>query len=295
MKAGIRLPLPTIRGFLAYCLIVKGTMLSLDKPTGTQTLDRENPVFAPPFLGVRYSQMVLLDEIIGYINRGALIRDRWQLAPYPGEGDTSFAARSLGLFQERMLSVRSQDLLEPKVAYGFFPVNSAGDELIVWEDDSRRKERLRLPLHRQTPELRIADFFKPEGVADYAAFQITTLGDRISSQTPSLYAGEVRQSFIDLYGLSLAMLEAFNEYWHRRIRYEWGFGFEDGPSLLLVFDHFYRGERYSLTESTLAGSVVELLDAGQIAVHGAGAVLHPELAAVSLVCHHPQAMPATVE
>ena len=41
------------------------------------------------------------------------------------------------------------------------------------------------------------------------------------------------------------MTEALAELWHRRIREEWGFADEDGPSLAGLFRQQYRGSRYS--------------------------------------------------
>ena len=41
------------------------------------------------------------------------------------------------------------------------------------------------------------------------------------------------------------MAEALAEYWHRRIREEWGFADEDGPNLTGLFRQQYRGGRYS--------------------------------------------------
>ena len=41
------------------------------------------------------------------------------------------------------------------------------------------------------------------------------------------------------------MAEALAEFWHRRIREEWGFADEDGPSLHGLFRQKYRGGRYS--------------------------------------------------
>ena len=48
-----------------------------------------------------------------------------------------------------------------------------------------------------------------------------------------------------LHGLGVEMAEALAEYWHRRIREEWGFADEDGPSLAGLFRQQYRGGRYS--------------------------------------------------
>ena len=41
------------------------------------------------------------------------------------------------------------------------------------------------------------------------------------------------------------MAEALAEYWHRRIREEWGFVDEDGPTIGGLFRQQYRGGRYS--------------------------------------------------
>ena len=271
--------------------------LTVDKTSRHPGIDERSPVAAPPFVGARFVQMVLLDEIIGYINRAQLIHGLWRLTPEPAESETDFAMRSLDLFQERMAAARSQDLLQPQVAYGFFPVNRVGSELIIWSDESRTTEQLRLSFDRQDAAANrgVADFFQPVGQPDHVALQITTMGSRISSRTPLLYAGAIRESYVALHALALALLEAFNEYWHRRIRYEWGFGFEDGPSLNLLFSGFYRGARFSLTDhlapATVA-QVIDLLDAGQIDVTAGDYGLRPELTAVNLITHHRKAVAA---
>ena len=75
-----------------------------------------------------------------------------------------------------------------------------------------------------------------------------------------------------LHGLSVEMTEALAELWHRRIREEWGFADEDGPSLAGLFRQQYRGSRYSwgypacpdLEEQT---KLAELLEIDRIGVH----------------------------
>lgn len=275
-------------------------MMTVAATGSTRHIDQDFEVFSPPILASRAVTMVLLDEIVGYLNRGALFRDRWRLQPEAGENDRDFAVRALDVFQERMRSIRHQDLLAPQVAYGYFPVNRDGDHLIFWEDDTRHRVGTRVAFRRQSEGARrsVVDYFKPVGEPDYAAVQFTTMGSRLSSRTHLLYAGEMRQSYESLYALGLALLEAFDEYWHRRVRYEWGFGFDDGPSLNLVLDGYYRGARFSLLEhldgaglNTVAG----LVNANQIgiAVSGSGTTLQPELTAASLIAQHPQAAPFT--
>ena len=51
----------------------------------------------------------------------------------------------------------------PAVVWGYFAVNSEGDDLVVWKDDDRTHEWLRFtfPRQRKDPFLCISDFFRP--------------------------------------------------------------------------------------------------------------------------------------
>ena len=67
------------------------------------------------------------------------------------------------------------------------------------------------------------------------------------------------------------MAEALAEYWHRRIREEWGFADEDGPTLAGLFRQQYRGGRYSWGYPACPDledneKVAELLDADRIGI-----------------------------
>ncbi len=81
--------------------------------------------------------------------------------------------------------------------------------------------------------------------ADYAAFCVVTMGGAVSEATASLFAENRYTEYLHLHGLGVEMAEALAEYWHRRIREEWGFAGEDGPSLAGLFRQQYRGGRYS--------------------------------------------------
>jgi 5-methyltetrahydrofolate--homocysteine methyltransferase len=93
------------------------------------------------------------------------------------------------------------------------------------------------------------------------------------------------------------MAEALAELWHLRIRREWGFADQDGPTLTGLFRQQYRGGRYSWgypacpdLEDNL--TVAELLDAKRIGIDvgaATGYQYHPEQTTSALICHHPQA------
>ncbi len=268
-------------------------------PVRAPTVAADNPLFAPPFVGSRVAKGIPLDDIAAYLNETALFRNQWGFRPEPGEDDTAFKDRVRGLLREQMAEAKSAQLLLPQVAWGHFPANADGDDLVVYKDESRSAEWMRFTFPRQVedPWLCISDFFRPTGSADedYATFQVVTMGQRISEETARLFAADEYQRYLYLHGLGVEMAEALAEYWHRRIREELGYASEDGPSLAGLFRQKYRGGRYSWGYPACPdlednAKVVELLGAERIGVEVSdGFQLHPEQSTTAIICHHPQA------
>ena len=275
--------------------------LSGEQPDRSPEVSLDNVVFAPPFLGTRVVKGIPLDEVAAYLNLTALYRNQWQFRPENGEDDAAFKARLRPLLSERLAAVREEDLLVPQVVYGYFPANSDGDDLVLWRDDGRSAERMRFTLPRQTesPWLSVADFFRPaaSGEHDYAAFHIVTMGPRASQRAAELFAADRYRDYLFLHGLGVEMAEALAEYWHRRIRVEWGFGDEDGPTLHGLFRQQYRGGRYSWGYPACPDlednvKVAELLGAERLGIvvgEDTGYQFHPEQTTSAIVAHHPQA------
>ena len=257
------------------------------------------PIFTPPFLGARVAKGVSLDEIAGYINETALFRNQWQFRPESGEKDDEFKTRIRPTLRAELDGAKSGGWLVPAVAYGYFPVNAEGDDLIVWTDDDRRSERCRFNFPRQQKDrfLCISDFFRPveSGDADYAGFHVVTVGSEATAREQELFAANHYQEYLLCHGLSVEMTEALAELWHRRIREEWGFAAEDGPSLAGLFRQKYRGSRYSWGYPACPDledqeKLVDLLDVDRI-----GVVLteefqfEPEQSTSAIIVPHPEA------
>ena len=192
-------------------------------------------------------------------------------------------------------------MLVPQVVYGYFAVNGEGQDLIVWKDESRTAEwlRFRFPRQKVEPYLCIADFFRPvdSGEGDVAAFHIVTMGAAVSEATAALFSENRYQDYLFLHGLGVEMAEALAEYWHWRIRDEWGFASEDGPSLAGLFRQQYRGGRYSWGYPACPdlednAKVAELLEADRIGLvvnEETGWQYQPEQTTSAIICHHPRA------
>ncbi len=270
-------------------------------PARSPEVTTDNPVFVPPFLGSKVVKGIPLDDIAAYLNETALFRNQWQFRPQKGESDGDFKARIRPTLREQLAKAKAGDVLVPQVVYGYFPANAEGQDLIIWKDESRSAEwmRFRFPRQSTEPWLCIADFFRPvdSGEADFAAFHIVTMGPRVSELTAELFATDRYQEYLLLHGLGVEMAEALAEYWHRRIREEWGFAAEDGPTLAGLFRQQYRGGRYSWGYPACPDlednvKVAELLDAGRIGIavsEETGFQYQPEQTTSAIICHHPQA------
>ena len=272
-----------------------------DLPRRSPEVVSDNEVFVPPFLGSRVVKGISLDEIAEYVNETALFRNQWQYRPLDGETDDDFKARIRPELREQLAQAKASGILVPQLVYGYFPANGDGNDVVIWTDESRTTERMRFsyPRQNEAPYLCIADFFRPveSGDVDYAAFHIVTMGAKVSEAAAELFAKNEYQQYLVVHGLGVEMAEALAEYWHHRIRKEWGFVNEDGPTLHGLFRQQYRGGRYSwgypacpdLEDNAKVG---ELLEAGRIGItvsEETGWQYQPEQTTSAIICHHPRA------
>jgi 5-methyltetrahydrofolate--homocysteine methyltransferase len=261
----------------------------------------DNPVFVPPFLGSKVVKGIALDDIAAYLNETALFRNQWQFRPESGESDDEFKARIRPVLRQQLAAATADGILVPQVVYGYFAASGDGDDLVIWKDETRTAEwtRFSYPRQQTEPWLCIADFVRPidSGELDYVAFHIVTMGAAVSERTAELFAADEYQDYLLLHGLGVEMAEALAEMWHHRIRQEWGFADEDGPTLQGLFRQQYRGGRYSWGYPAcpdLADNVkvAELLGADRLGIEVSeetGYQYHPEQTTSAIILHHPRA------
>jgi 5-methyltetrahydrofolate--homocysteine methyltransferase len=282
-----------------------------DLPARSPSVELDNTIPRPPFLGTKVVKGVSLDEIAEYINETALFRNQWQFRPEAladgtHETDDEFKARIRPTLRAQLAAAKASGVLVPQVVYGYFAVNADGDDLVVWSDESRTAAlgRFHYPRQHVEPFLCIADFFRPrvmpdgsDGEVDFAAFHIVTMGAPVSEAAAELFAANEYQRYLLLHGIGVEMAEALAELWHRRIRTEWGFVADDGPTLGGLFRQQYRGGRYSWGYPACPdlqdnATVAELLGAGRLGIEVSeetGWQYQPEQTTSAIICHHPKA------
>ena len=265
-------------------------------------INTDGPVPDVPFLGTEVIKGIPLADYAAYLDERALFMGQWGLKPTRGNGGASYeelveteGRPRLRMWLERM---QTEGLLEAAVVYGYFRCVSSGNDLIVLGPDEQTElERFSFPRQRRDRRLCLADFFKPlgSGQADVVAFQLATVGSRVSAATAELFAKNAYREYLELHGLSVQLAEALAEYWHARVRRELGLAGSDPEDLDGFFRVGYRGARYSIgypacPDLADRAKMVRLLEPSRIGVELSEEMqLHPEQSTDAIVVHHPEA------
>ncbi|HEY4314201.1 MAG TPA: methionine synthase [Actinomycetes bacterium] len=263
----------------------------------------DNPVPAPPFWGSRVVKGVPLADYASLLDERATFMGQWGLRSSRGAGPTyeelveTEGRPRLRMWLER---VQAEHLLEAAVVYGYFPVVSEGDDLVLLAEpsiDAAERFRFTFPRQRHGRHLCLADFFRPResGEVDVLGVQLVTMGSRIAEVTSDLFAADAYRDYLELHGLSVQLTESLAEYWHKRMRAELGYSGEDPDRPEDYFDLRYRGARFSFGYGACPdledrAKLVELLEPERIGVKLSEEFqLHPEQSTDALVLHHPEA------
>jgi 5-methyltetrahydrofolate--homocysteine methyltransferase len=259
---------------------------------GRSDVATDVPVPMPPFWGTRLHRGVALDEILPLLNTTALFRNQWGY----GRDDTEVAAAAL---RQTVELARTESLLAPQVAYGYFACNGDGDDVVIYDapDSDTVVARWSFPRQSSARRLCIADFFRPadSGERDVIALQCVTVGDRITQRAAELFAADRYTEYLYLHGLGVETAEALAEHWHARVRAELDIAGADAATPRELFRQGYQGSRYSFgyaacPDLEMRAPLVELLGAERIGVELSESFqLHPEQSTDAFVVHHPQA------
>jgi 5-methyltetrahydrofolate--homocysteine methyltransferase len=210
---------------------------------------------APTFTGVRAFDGYPLDDLVPCIDWSPFFRS-WDLAgSYPRLLDDPVvgeAARSLYRDAQAMLErIVTQGWLDARACIGFWPCESVGDDLVLYADAERERERavlhtLRQQLHRDRGRrnLALADFVAPRGsgVADYLGAFVVTTGHGVEERAARFERAHDDYSAIMLKALADRLAEAFAERMHQRVRTElWGYAPDEGLDNAALIDEAYRG------------------------------------------------------
>ncbi|MEM9412759.1 MAG: vitamin B12 dependent-methionine synthase activation domain-containing protein, partial [Planctomycetota bacterium] len=136
--------------------------------------------------------------------------------------------------------------------YGFWPANSDGDSVIVYEGESRTKELTMFHMLRQQWQRKgidqfrsLADYIAPvaSGRQDYIGGFAVTTGYGCDELAEKFRADHDDYNAIMVAALADRLAEAFAEYMHKKARAAWGFGASENLDNESLIREKYRGIR----------------------------------------------------
>jgi len=249
-----------------------------------------NPIPAPPFWGTKVLRDIPLDEVFALLDLDELYRLQWG-ARGSGEQYHQTVKNEFEPVLERLKADASTNgWLRPQAVYGYFPAQSSGNAVIVYDPEAyalngekREIARFSFPRMVGRERLCLADYVRAteSGDVDVLPLQIVTVGNEATSHFEKLQgANEYSEAFY-AHGISVEAAEAVAEWLHRRVkdelqittgkRYSWGYG--ACPDL---DDHTVVFKLLPATEA-LGMSLTEAFQ------------LLPEQSTAAVIMHHPEA------
>ncbi|MBK9244157.1 MAG: methionine synthase [Burkholderiales bacterium] len=215
----------------------------------------------PKFIGRRLFRNYDLAMIAKYVDWGPFFQT-WDLhGRFPqilADEVVGEHARQVFAEGEKMLErIIAERWLTANGALAFFPVNSVGDDIEIYTDESRRRllftwhglrQQTRKPVidGRPNPNQCLSDFIAPKatGIADYIGLFAVTGGIGLEAREAIFQAKHDDYGAIMLKAIADRLAEAFAELLHERVRRDlWGYAFGEDLTGEQLIREGYRGIR----------------------------------------------------
>jgi 5-methyltetrahydrofolate--homocysteine methyltransferase len=253
----------------------------------------DNAIPPAPFYGTRVIRDIPLDEVFELLDLDELYRLQWGGRGSGEQFDATVRNEFRPTLERLTAQAKREGWLVPQAVYGFFPVQSDANDLVVYDpaayqsDGASLREiaRFHFPRQEGRERLCLADYFRStqSSDVDVVALQVVTVGDAATRRFDTLqHAGEYTVAFYS-HGLAVEAAEATAEWMHRKIRrdlglsgaqgkrYSWGYGAcPDLDDHAAVFKLLPAEEALGMT----------LTSAFQLV---------PEQSTAALIVHHPHA------
>lgn len=216
----------------------------------------EEQALKPPFWGTKIlrEDEIPFEQIFAYLDRNALFAGQWQLRKNQNQSreeyDQIIQSKAEPVLKEWIERIKAEDLLSPRVAYGYFPCGRDGNSVVIYDpaNPSKCLGRFELPRQRSGNRYCIADFYRDldnQSATDVIPMQAVTMGESATAFAKELFKADRYSDYLYFHGLGVQLAEALAEWTHARIRGEMGFSTEEPLNLKDVLAQRYRGSRYS--------------------------------------------------
>lgn len=201
-------------------------------------VSRDEPVYIPPDLERHVLRDYPIDHIYPYVNMQTLLGHhlglRGKVEKLLEEKDPK-AVQLKDTIDELFTEARAEGHIKAQGMYRFFPAQSEGNDIIIYNPDSTSEvlHRFSFPRQEVEPFLCLADFIKSveSGEMDYVGFLVVTAGQGIRARAEAMKEkGDYLRSHA-LQAFAIELAEGFAERLHHMMRDMWGF--PDSPELTM--------------------------------------------------------------
>ncbi len=262
----------------------------------------------PGFLGSKTLADYPIAELVDYIDWTPFF-STWELqGKYPAIlDDAKFGQVARSLFDDAraMLDkIVAERWFTASAAFGFWPANAQGDDILVYADEARDKPLAVLHSLRQQLSKRegryneaLSDFLAPRdsGLADYIGAFVVTAGIGEDAVADRFKRANDDYSAIMVKALADRLAEAFAERLHSLVRREfWGYARDEALGRDELIAEKYRGIRPApgypaQPDHTEKGTLFRLLQAERVGVKLTESfAMWPGAAVCGLYFSHPQ-------
>lgn len=260
------------------------------------------PVYQPPDLERHILRDYPIQHIIPYINMQMLLGHhlglRGSVEQLLAKGDPK-AVQLKETVDEILAHAARDGIIRANAMYRFFPAQSSGNDIIVYdpEDHSKVLKTFSFPRQQVEPYLCLADFLKPvdSGIMDYVGFLVVTAGQGVRELSEKWKdSGDYLRSHA-LQAVALETAEGLAERVHHIMRDIWGFPDPQDMTMKQRHGARYQGIRVSFGYPACPnledqGPLFELMKPEDIGVElTEGFMMEPEASVSAMVFAHPQA------
>jgi 5-methyltetrahydrofolate--homocysteine methyltransferase len=270
-------------------------------------VDIERP--KPPFWGTQFLEPddISLEELFWYLDLQALVAGQWQFRKPKEQSKEEYqgflADKVYPVLEVWKGRIIEENLLHPHVIYGYFPCQSVGNSLLIYEtnhggtEDTEVRVGFEFPRQKSLNRLCIADFFAPKesGIIDVFPMQAVTVGEVATEFAQKLFANNQYTDYLYFHGMAVQVAEALAEWTHARIRRELGFGDSEPDNIRDILAQRYQGSRYSFGYPACPNiqdqfKQLELLGVDRMKMRmDESEQLYPEQSTTAIITYHPVA------
>ena len=267
----------------------------------------------PPFWGTKIltAAEIPIEEVFWYLDLQALFVGQWQFRKPKSQSKQEYdqflqekVHPILTAWKEKIVK---ENLLNPTLIYGYFPCQSSGNSLLIYDPESiqagEKPENLQpiaifeFPRQKSGRRLCIADFFAPQesGIIDVFPMQAVTVGEIATEYAKSLFDANQYTEYLYYHGMAVQAAEAMAEWTHTRIRRELGFAQFDPDNIRDILQQRYQGSRYSFGYPACPNiqdqyKQLDLLGCDRIGMSmDESEQLYPEQSTTAIITYHPTA------